>query len=122
MKEALQNILPKIWGENISFDIHTFQGKTDLLSKLPNRLKGYKSWLPDDHRIVVLVDEDREDCKLLKEKLEKIAIDAGFITKTSAGVNQKFQVLNPIAIEELEAWFLEISMLLLRLILSYHII
>jgi hypothetical protein len=76
-----------------------------LLSKLPNRLRGYKSWLPDEDRIVVLVDEDREDCKLLKGQLEKIAINTGFSTKTSVGISQKFQVLNRVAIEELEAWF-----------------
>jgi hypothetical protein len=105
MKEALQNLLPKILGEEITFDIHPYQGKTDLLSKLPNRLRGYKSWLPDEDRIVVLVDEDREDCKLLKGKLEKIAINTGFSTKTSVGISQKFQVLNRVAIEELEAWF-----------------
>jgi hypothetical protein len=73
MKEALQNLLPKILGETNSFDIYPYQGKRDLISKLPQRLKGYKSWLPDDYRIVVLVDEDREDCKALKKKLEEIA-------------------------------------------------
>lgn len=61
--------------------------------------------MPDEDRIVVLVDEDREDCKLLKGKLEKIAINTGFSTKTSVGISQKFQVLNRVAIEELEAWF-----------------
>ncbi|MBD2663515.1 hypothetical protein B6N60_03410 [Richelia sinica FACHB-800] len=105
MNEALQNLLPKILGEKITFDIHSYQGKFDLLSKLPQRLRGYKSWLPSDHKIVVLVDEDREDCKLLKEKLEKIAIDAGFSTKKSVSLGDQFQVLNRIAIEELEAWF-----------------
>jgi Domain of unknown function (DUF4276) len=105
MKEALQSLLPKILGETISFDIHPYQGKTDLLLKLPDRLRGYKSWLPDEYRIVVLVDQDREDCKLLKGKLEKIAIDAGFNTKTSVGIYDKFQILNRLAIEELEAWF-----------------
>ncbi|MUG98844.1 DUF4276 family protein [Scytonema sp. UIC 10036] len=105
MKEALQNLLPKILGEVNSFDIHPYQGKRDLLSKLPQRLKGYKSWLPDDYRIVVLVDEDREDCKALKEKLEGIALDVGFSTKKSVSTGQQFQVLNRIAIEELESWF-----------------
>lgn len=42
MKEALQNLLPKILGETISFDIHPYQGKKDLLAKLPHRLRGYK--------------------------------------------------------------------------------
>jgi hypothetical protein len=104
-KEAFQNLLPKILGEQITFDIHPFRGKTDLLSKLPKRLKGYKAWIPDDYRIVIVVDKDQEDCKLIKNKLEKIAIYAGFITKSSATGTQVFQVLNRLAIEELEAWF-----------------
>jgi|GEM_PF-3317773 len=35
MNEALQNLLPKILGETITFDIHPYQGKFDLTSKLP---------------------------------------------------------------------------------------
>lgn len=104
-KEALQNILPKILKINTTFDIHAYRGKTDLLSKLPSRLQGYKAWLPEDHLIVILVDRDREDCLNLKNNLEKIATEAGLITKSSAGIDKPFQVLNRIAIEELEAWF-----------------
>ena len=103
-QEALNNLLPKILG-NIPFDIHRYGGKLDLLAKLPNRLRGYRSWLPNDYFIVVLIDGDREDCLTLKEKLEKIALEAGFITKSAAGINQSFQVLNRLAIEELESWF-----------------
>lgn len=103
-QEVFQNFLPKIIGDEITFDIHSFKGKTDLLSKLPKRLKGYKAWIPEDYRIVVLVDRDKDDCKILKSKLEIIALDAGFITKSSA-TDSQFQVLNRIVIEELEAWF-----------------
>ena len=53
---------------------------------------------------MVLVDEDREDCKQLKNKLEQAALNAGFITKSRA--SGPFMVLNRIAVEELEAWFL----------------
>ncbi len=35
MNEVLQNLLPKILGETITFDIHPYQGKFDLTSKLP---------------------------------------------------------------------------------------
>lgn len=104
-QEALQNFLPKILGDQITFDIHSFKGKSDLLSKLPKRLKGYKAWIPEDYRIVVLVDRDKDDCKILKSQLETIALDAGFITKSSTTDSQVFQVLNRIVIEELEAWF-----------------
>jgi len=102
---ALQHLLPKILGEHITFDIRVYRGKPDLINKLPDRLQGYKSWIPPEWRIVVLIDEDREDCQDLKAKLEAIAKDAGFVTKTSAAQGEFFQVLNRIAVEELEAWF-----------------
>jgi hypothetical protein len=101
----LQGFLPKVLGDSDSFFAHMFQGKPDLLDKLPARLKAYRAWLPSDWRIVVLVDEDRQDCRKLKGILEKAAIDAGFATKTSAGKGGQFTVLNRIVIEELEAWY-----------------
>ena len=81
-----------------------FQGKADLLRNLERRLKGYRHWIPSDWRIVVLIDEDRQDCVALKTFLEAAATAAGFTTKTSARASQ-FVVLNRIVIEELEAWF-----------------
>lgn len=105
MKEALQNILSNILTEPITYDIHPFKGKKDLLSKLPQRLKGYKAQSQYNYRIVVLIDQDQEDCKVLKQKMEETAINVGFSTKTCVGINQSFQVLNRVVIEELESWF-----------------
>ncbi len=102
---ALTNLVPKIVGRNVPFRIHPYQGKQDLLGKLTQRLRGYARWLPGDWRIVVLVDRDRQDCKALKERLERSARDAGLHTKTMSGPDGPFQVLNRLAIEELEAWF-----------------
>ena len=56
-------------------------------------------------KIVVLIDEDREDCLKLKKQLEDIAISAGLIPKSSCQKYKSFQVLNRIVVEELEAWF-----------------
>ena len=53
----------------------------------------------------MLIDEDRKDCRELKAKLEQAAREAGFVTKSRAGPNESFQVVNRLAIEELEAWF-----------------
>ena len=103
--EALKLLVPKIIGNHTSFATHIFQGKTDLLNRLPARLQGYAKWLPEDWRIVVLVDRDRDVCLELKAKLEKTASDAGLATRTSLGRMSRLQVLNRIAIEELEAWF-----------------
>ncbi|HAG85362.1 MAG TPA: hypothetical protein DCL61_30510 [Cyanobacteria bacterium UBA12227] len=105
---ALRNLVPKMMPEEVTFEIHSYQGKSALLRKLPQRLQGYKQWLPPDWRIVILIDQDREDCRVLKSKLEKIAADAGLITKSVAQNNKNnssFQVLNRLAIEELESWF-----------------
>lgn len=127
-EKALDILVPKILGFDPTFRIHTFQGKMDLLKNLPARLKGYQTWLPDDWRMVVLIDEDRQDCVELKEKLEKASQDAGLLTRSMARAGQgvdirrlasrimrgeahnddsghRFRVLNRIAIEELEAWF-----------------
>ena len=102
---ALQNLVPKICDSGITFSIHAYRSKTDLLSKLPKRLKGYGNFLPPDWRIVVLVDEDREECVSLKEKLDRAALDAGLVARSAAQDDSRYQVLNRIAVEELEAWF-----------------
>ncbi|MDZ4163785.1 MAG: DUF4276 family protein [Smithellaceae bacterium] len=102
---ALNNILPGILREETAYAIRAFTGKADLLSHLPKRLKGYRKWLPEDGRIVVLVDQDRENCLALKAKLEEAARKAGFITKSGALGRSRFEVINRLAVEELEAWF-----------------
>ncbi len=102
---GLNNILPRILKDDISNVIHPFSGKMDLLSQLSNRLKGYRKWLAEDGRIVVLIDRDQDDCRTLKAKLEKAAKEAGFVTKSDAQGRNRFEVLNRLAIEELEAWF-----------------
>lgn len=103
---ALGNLLPRILDSRITFRIYAHQGKPDLLAKLPSRLRGYQGWLPDDWRIVVLLDEDRQDCIALKGQLETAASQANLVTKSVARAHQPFQVINRLCIEELEAWFL----------------
>ncbi len=103
---ALKALVPKILRADVTFDVHAFQGKQDLLNNLESRLKGYSPWLPRHWRIVVLIDEDRQTCKELKQKLEEASARAGLTTKSSVTVGEQFQVLNRIAVEELEAWFL----------------
>ena len=103
--EVLKVILPKILSDDVGCDFRFFQGKQDLLGKLPTLLKGYKPWLPNDWRIMVIIDEDRANCRELKAQLEGIAHDAGLVTKSRATSVGDFQVVNRLAIEELEAWF-----------------
>lgn len=105
IEAALENLLPKMLSPDVEIAIHNFHDKRNLLAKLPARLKGYSKWLPSDWRIVVLIDEDRQDCEKLKSQLERAASKSKLITKSAALNHGRFQVLNRIVIEELEAWF-----------------
>jgi len=102
---ALENLVSKILEAGVSFHFNVFQGKADLLNKLPGTLRGYSHWLPDDWRIVVLVDLDAGNCLRLKRFLEDAANDARLASKSRTRPGERFQVLNRLAIEELEAWF-----------------
>jgi len=104
MEAFLNGLLPRLLPQDRSFQVYPFQGKQDLLSKLRNRLRGYAAWMPEDYRIVVLVDRDEEDCNQLKQRLEAICSDAGLCSRTATG-EDRWQIVNRIAIEELEAWF-----------------
>ena len=104
--EALKIILSKILSDDVSREFHPFRGKQHLLKNLPVLLKGYKPWTePDTWRIMVLIDKDQEDCLQLKAQLEGIARTAGFVTKSRTPQEGDFQVVNRLAVEELEAWF-----------------
>ncbi len=103
MEAALQAILPTLLGAT-SFRIYPFQCKNELLGRLPDRLRGYAGWLPDDHCVLVVVDRDDDDCRKLKRKLESMAAAAGLVTRTRAE-GGRYAVVNRLAIEELEAWY-----------------
>lgn len=104
-KEALEQLLPKLLPAEANFRILNFQGKHDLLKSLPARMRGYARSLRTDDRIVVLVDRDQSNCHALKHRLEQIAQEAGLATASHPDALGRFQVVNRIAIEELEAWF-----------------
>ena len=104
MEAFLRTMLPRLLQQDRTFEVHAFQGKSDLLGKLEARLRGYAVWLPADWRIVVVVDRDDDDCRELKRRLEAAADRAGLRTRTHAG-NAQWQLVNRIAIEELEAWY-----------------
>ena len=102
----LEGLLPRILPAGVTWRFIVFQGKRDLLAKLPGRLKAYRRWLPAGWRIVVLVDEDRQDCRALKRRMEQVATDAGLVIKAFGRPGIPFELVNRIAVEELEAWFL----------------
>ena len=102
MEAFLHVFLPRFIPDNNSHEVHSFQNKQALKRNLPGRLRGYARWLPDDWRLVVLVDRDRDDCRALKDELEGAARAAGLRSTSS---NERWQVANRIVIEELEAWY-----------------
>ncbi len=83
MEAFLRALLPRLLPACCTFEVHPFQGKADLLGKLQNRLRGYAQWLPDDWRIIVVVDRDDDNCKTLKQHLEAMAAAAGLRTRSS---------------------------------------
>ncbi|MFO1307288.1 MAG: DUF4276 family protein [Burkholderiales bacterium] len=104
MEAFLRALLPRLLPQDRTFEVHPFQGKNDLLGKLEPRLRAYAAWLPADWRIVVVVDRDDEDCRALKRQLESIARRATLRTRGRSG-GAPWQLVNRIAIEELEAWY-----------------
>lgn len=104
MEMALRHLLPRMLG-SITFEIYQYQCKDALLARLPERLRGYSSFLPDGWLILVIVDRDDDDCRKLKATLDDIAQSAGLTTRSRARRRQRYAVINRIAIEELEAWY-----------------
>ncbi len=101
---VLNEIVPRIIEDKATFKIHDFRGKSNLIKKLPERMRGYGNMIKHqkDLKIVVLIDKDNQNCQNLKQELEEIAAQAGLTTHSES---DSFQVLNRIVIEELEAWF-----------------
>lgn len=104
MEAFLRALLPRLLPADRTFEVHAFQGKADLLEKLGNRLRAYARWLPADWRLLVVVDRDDDDCSILKQQLDTLAEHAGLRTRRTAGA-MSWQLVNRIAIEELEAWY-----------------
>lgn len=104
MESFLGAFLPKLLPHRVTFKIHSHRGKQALLRKLERRLKGYRQCLQPNWRIIVVLDRDREDCRDLKSRLEKICHKTGLQSKRVAG-GTDWQIVTRIAIEELEAWY-----------------
>ncbi len=101
-EEFLNIIIPKI-APSLEFHIYPSQGKGDLLRNLPSRLRAYRRYLPDDWRILILIDSDGGDCAALKNRLENIASASGLRTKSQSP--KKYHVINRIVVQELESWY-----------------
>ena len=104
MEAFLSVLLPRLLPADRTFAIGVFRGKHNLLRELERRLRAYATWLPEDYRIVVTVDRDNDDCHVLKTQLEEAAGRAGLLTRSRA-IDRPWQLVNRIAVEELEAWY-----------------
>jgi len=105
MEAFLRSLLPRILPFGTTFEVHAFQGKSDLLGKLEARLKAYAQWMPADWRLMVIVDRDDDDCTALKQNLDDMATRAGLRVPARSRGSASWQVVNRIAIEELESWY-----------------
>jgi hypothetical protein len=108
----VENVLPKIigpHGEPHTWRLHSYRGigripkklssgadptKRILLSQLPRILAGYRK-TPEIDAVVVILDADRRDCKLLLTELQEVA------RRQKADRMTTFRL----AIEEIEAWY-----------------
>jgi len=99
-ERALKHLLPRI--VDCEFEFFVFNGKPDLLRRLPDRLRSYAGWaVSAGVKVVVVVDRDADDCRELKARLEKMSDQAGLVSSGSGPT-----VLNRIVVEELESWLL----------------
>ena len=89
LRSLLPRLLPQ---EKFSFQCIPFEGKQSLQKQLPAKLRG---WQKSETSFVILHDQDRNDCKKLKEQLVRLCHDA-----------KKPQTLIRIACRELESWYL----------------
>lgn len=107
-KAALDILLPKLAAGHARFAVRNFGSKYKLLKELPKRLSGYAQRIQkgEDLRILVLIDQDSDDCKALKQRLENTATERGLATKSRPDAKGRFVVVNRIAVEELESWFI----------------
>jgi hypothetical protein len=107
-KAALEQLLPRLL-PRCACRVRVFEGWQDLLGQLKAVLQGYHRRImregESDLRVVVLLDGDGI-CVRRKADLEARAKAAGLVTKTTAAPGQVFHVLNRVAVEELEAWWL----------------
>lgn len=107
-EEALRHVLPKLIRGRTRWKLVNLGSKRKLLKVLPERLAAYHDRIErgESLRVVVLVDRDADDCAALKKQLEELARQAGLATKTNPHARGQFHVVNRIAVEELESWFI----------------
>lgn len=98
MKEFLNIFLPRVlddyWVLNQNIFIRSFQGKSDLQKNIPSKIKAYSHW-HEPIGVVILQDQDSNDCIELKKRLIELCQNNG-----------DCPTLVRIVCRELESWYL----------------
>ena len=87
----LDELLPKILPDGVTFQTIPHNGKHALVKSIPRKLRGWNE--PGDVRFVILHDQDTKDCRELKKALLALCEGTGR------------QVLVRIACQEMESWY-----------------
>lgn len=99
MEAFLTGLLPRVLPEGFELSKNCFirphQGKSDLRKRLPNNVRAYRNY-PQKVILIVVHDQDSNDCVKLKSELLKIISDH----------SPDLQHLVRIACRELENWYL----------------
>lgn len=98
MKAFLITLLPKIikhpWTLDENYFIRSFEGKSDLQKNIPKKMEVFNNW-HEPVGIIILQDQDSNDCIQLKQKL--------------LGICEEFdncRKMIRIVCRELESWYL----------------
>jgi hypothetical protein len=92
MKELLEGLLPRLLPEGVEWKLIPHEGKSDLDRSIPRKLR---AWQDPNARFVILRDQDSDDCRALKARLQDLC------EPMAPG-----RVLVRSACSELESWYL----------------
>jgi len=94
LNEILPQILPVGYALNINCFLRPHQGKSDLQKSIPNKVKTFSNfYIPS--KIIIVQDQDANDCKELKQKLIDLCTPHG-----------NCPIMVRITCKELENWYL----------------
>ena len=91
----LRAFLPQIGVVESRFAVVSHEGKDGLISEFHQAMR---SWREPGSQFVILVDQDRDDCRELKRRIQSIA--------RAKCKNQAKRLLVRVACREAEAWYL----------------
>lgn len=95
MEVCLNQILPKILPNDVTFQVIPHEGKQDLEKSIPRKLRAWNNYEGMEYKFIILRDKDGGDCISLKNNLVQLCSNAG-----------RPDSLVRIVCNELESWFL----------------